>query len=311
MADKRYISRESDAFPEMLREVRDPEIKGVYVLGNPELMNQDCLSVIGARQATPYGIAVAEMAGRTAAECGLVTVSGGAMGCDHAATRAALDAGGPTIIVAGSGADVVYPRASADIFRDCISSGGAVVALEPWGQGPRRYAFPKRNVVIAALSQCLFVTEAGSHSGTMSTADAALALDRTVYAIPGSIYSPNSQGTNHLIADGAMIISCEADLETRIALDYNKLHLGGGEGTWSGGKVISALVASPARLEELARALGESPLTLLDSVADYEAKGIVERLADGRYSVTAEAYRAYAQPERRGLGGADGHETEA
>lgn len=288
----------------MLLDAHDPQIPGLYVLGNPDVLLDECLSVIGARKATPYGLAAAGMAGRIAAECGLVTVSGGAVGCDHAATRAALDAGGRTIIVVGTGADVVYPKSSADIFRDCLDTGGAVVALEPWGREPRRYAFPKRNVVIAALSRSLFVTEAGLRSGTMSTADAALSMDRTVYAIPGSIFSPNSQGTNRLIADGAMIISCEADLETRIALDYNRLHLGGGEGTWSGGKVISALVASPSRLEELARALGESPLTLIDVIAEYEAKGIVERMADGRYSVTEEAYRTYAQPERRGL--ADG-----
>lgn len=304
MAGRHYVERGSELFPDKLGDARDPVIGGVYVLGDPALLGEECLSVIGARKATPYGIAVAEMAGRISAECGLVTVSGGAVGCDHAATRAALDAGGRTIIVTGSGADVVYPRSSADIFRDCLDSGGAVVALEPWGRGPRRYAFPRRNVVIAALSRSLFVTEAGVRSGTMSTADAALAMDRMVYAIPGSIYSPNSQGTNRLIADGAMIISCEADLETRIALDYNKLHLGAAtEGTWSGGKVISALVASPSRLEELSQALGESPLTVLDAISDYEAKGVVERLPDGRYSVTAEAYRSYAQPERRGLGG--------
>lgn len=308
MAERTYVPRESDLFPDRLADARDPRIGGVYVLGNAGLLDEDCLSVIGARKATPYGLAVAEMAGRVAAECGLVTVSGGAVGCDHAATRAALDAGGRTIIVTGCGADVVYPRSSADIFHDCLGSGGAVVALEPWGREPRKYAFPKRNVVIAALSRSLFVTEAGVKSGTMSTADAALAMDRTVYAIPGSIYSPTSQGTNRLIADGAMIISCEADLETRIALDYNRLHLGGSEGSWSGGKVISALVASPCRLEELAVALGESPLTVLDVISDYEARGIVERLPDGRYSPTVEAYRTYAQPERRGL--ADGSSRE-
>lgn len=301
MAERTYVARNSERFPDTLRDAHDPEIPGVYVLGDPSLLKEDCLSVIGARLATPYGLAVAEMAGRISAECGLVTVSGGAMGCDHAATRAAIDAGGRTIIVTGSGADVVYPRSSEDIFRDCLGTGGAVVALERWGQGPRKFSFPKRNVVIAALSRCLFVTEAGIKSGTMSTADAALAMDRTVYAIPGSIFSPTSQGTNRLIADGAMIISCEADLETRIALDYNRLHLGSGEHAWSGGKVISALVASPSRLEDLAHALGESPLTLVDAIADYESKGIVQRLADGRYSVTVEAYRTYAQPERRGL----------
>lgn len=309
MAERSYLAKGGEGFPQMLLDLHDAPVEGLNVLGDPSVLGEECISVIGARQATPYGLAVAEMAGRIAAECGLVVVSGGAMGCDHAASRAALDAGGRAIIVSGCGADIVYPRSSSDIYRDALSSGGAVVSLERWGQTPRRYAFPKRNAVIAALSRSLFVTEAGIRSGTMSTADVALQLGRLIYAIPGSIFSPTSQGTNHLIAEGAMIVSSEADLETRIALDYNRLHLGAaGEATWSGGKVISALVASPSTLEELARALGLSVMTTLDTVADYEARGIVERLADGRYSVTEEAYRTYAQPAEREMAEARRHE---
>lgn len=299
MAEQVRVKQGEEAFPPMLLDLKEPPVGALNVLGDPAVLSRDCVSVVGARLATPYGLAVAAMAGRVAAECGLVVVSGGAMGCDHAATRAALDAGGLCVIVSGCGADVVYPRSSADIYRDVLSSGGAVVSLEPWGQSPRKYAFPKRNAVIAALSKSLFVTEAGVRSGTMSTADVALALGRLIYAVPGSIFSPTSQGTNHLIAEGAMIVSSEADLETRIALDYNRLHLGSGEGVWSGGKVISALVASPSTLDELARALGESVMTLLDTVSEYEARGIVERLPDGRFSVTEEAYRTYAQPVER------------
>lgn len=300
MDDRTCLVPGDEGFPPMLLDLHDAPVAALNVLGDPGVLSEECISIIGARLATPYGIAVAEMAGRIAAECGLVVVSGGARGCDHAASRAALDAGGRTVIVAGCGADVVYPKSSADIYHDAVSAGGAVVSLERWGQGPRKYAFPRRNAVIAALSRSLFVTEAGMRSGTMSTADVALALGRLIYAIPGSIFSPNSQGTNHLIAEGAMIISSEADLETRIALDYNRLHLGAvGGGTWQGGKVIAALVASPSTLDELARAVGESLMTLLDTVADYEAKGIVARLPDGRYSVTAEAYRAYVQPQER------------
>lgn len=299
MAERTRLERGGEGFPEMLLDLKDAPVDALNVLGDPSALRGPCISIIGARLATPYGIAVAQMAGRIAAECGLVVVSGGAKGCDRAASRAALDAGGRTVIVSGCGADVVYPSSSADIFRDALERGGAIASLEEWGAGPRPWRFPKRNAVIAALSKSLFVTEAGIRSGTMSTADVALSLDRLIYAIPGSIFSPNSQGTNHLIGEGALIVTSEADLETRIALDYNTLHLGGTEGTWSGGKVISALVASPSTLDELSRALGESVMTLLDTVADYEAKGIVERLPDGRYSVTVDAYRTYAQPVER------------
>ena len=101
---------------------------------------------------------------------------------------------------------MVYPASSADVYAGAVAAGGAVISLERWGSPPRRYAFPKRNAIIAALSTCLFVTEAGMRSGTMSTADVAVELGRKVYGIPGSIFSPLSAGTNWLISEGARVI---------------------------------------------------------------------------------------------------------
>ena len=215
------------------------------------------------------------------------------MGCDHAASRAAIDAGGKTVIVAGCGADRVYPASSSDIFHDAVDTGGAVISMERWGTPPMTHTFPKRNVLIAALSPVLLVAEAGERSGTMSTADAALQMDRTIYAVPGSIFSPNSQGTNRLICEGALPLCSEVDLETRISMDYGLLRViaDGVEGHM--GEVISALVASPYRPDELAVRLGQSVLTLLQTLTDYEAHGVVERLPDGRYALSAKAYQAY------------------
>ena len=167
------LTPEDDAYPPSLLDL-DPTPPVLYGRGDPRVLCAPCLSVIGARRATPYGIAVAEMAGRVAAECGVVVVSGGALGCDSAAGRAALEAGGRTVVVSGCGADMVYPASSADVYKGAVATGGAVVSLERWGSPPRRYAFPKRNSIIAALSSCLFVTEAGMRSGTMSTADVAV-----------------------------------------------------------------------------------------------------------------------------------------
>ena len=190
-----------EGYPQSLVELQNPPevLRGI---GDREVLSGPCLAVIGARRATPYGIAAAELAGRVAAECGVTVVSGGAMGCDYAAGMAAAAAGGRTIVVAGTGADVPYPASSTPVFQAAVDSG-AVVSLERWGQTPRRYAFPRRNAVVAALCKVLVITEAGQVSGTMSTADAALELGRTLYAIPGSIFSPNSSGTNRLAAEGA------------------------------------------------------------------------------------------------------------
>ncbi len=277
-----------DAYPGALLELERPpgELRG---LGDPAALAGPCLAVIGARRATPYGLAVAEMAARVAARHGVTVVSGGAMGCDRAAGLAAVAAGGRSVIVSGCGADVVYPASSRDVFEATLSSGGAVVSLERWGAGPRRWAFPKRNVIIAALSRVLVVTEAGLRSGTMSTAEAAVELGRAVYAIPGSIFSPASSGTNRLAAEGARIIPDERSLEIALSLDFDAAPLAGPAPERPGGPVAAALLASPARPDELAARLGEDVLTLLRTLTDLEARGIVERLPDGRYSPT----RAY------------------
>lgn len=279
------LERAAPDYPACLEDLAEPPAV-LYGLGSREALLGPCISVIGARRATPYGLSVAEMAARVAAECGITVVSGGALGCDHAAGMAAIRAGGTTVVVSGCGADVVYPASSRDLFEGALSRGGAVVSLSPWGCGPRRWSFPRRNVVIAALSRVLVVTEAGLRSGTMSTAEAASELDRIVYAVPGSIFSPTSAGTNRLIAEGARAIPDEQALAVSLALDYGVMRMGPGAPEREGGPVMSALVASPARPDELSERLNEDVLTVMRTLTDYEARGIVARLPDGRYSPT-------------------------
>lgn len=277
-----------DGYPPSLHDLASPPAV-LYGMGDPECLLGPCLGVVGARRATPYGLSIASMCGRTAAEGGVCVVSGGAMGCDAAAGRAALAAGGKTVVVSGCGADQVYPSESRDVYEGAVASGGAVVSAERWGTGPRRWAFPKRNSLIAALSRVLIVTEAGARSGTMGTADAAIELGRSLYAIPGSVYSANSRGTNSLIADGARIIPDEESLALSISLDFGFLLLGDSQPPRKTGPVMAALLASPLRPDELASSLGEDVLSTLRVLADYEARNLVERLPDGRYC-PSEAY---------------------
>lgn len=279
------IERGEEGWPPALDELASPPGR-LYGRGDPKALLGPAVSVVGARHATPYGLAVASMAGRVAAECGVTVVSGGAMGCDHAAGLAALAAGGVGVVVSGCGADVVYPESSRDVFEGTVASGGAVVSLERWGTPPRRWAFPKRNAVIAALAEVLVVTEAGPRSGTMSTADVAVELGRTIYAVPGSIFSPESVGTNRLIAEGARVIPDEQSLETAISLDFGVARLSAQRSREGGGPVMSALLASPTRPDELAARLGVDVLTVMRTLTEYEARGMARRLPDGRYSPT-------------------------
>lgn len=279
------IERGSPQWPAAFEELPNPPER-IYGVGDPGVLSEPSVSVVGARRATPYGLAIAEMSARVAVECGVAVVSGGAMGCDSAAGAAALSAGGRTVVVSGCGADVVYPASSRDLFRDAAGGGGAVISVERWGMGPRRWAFPKRNALIAALSQVLVVTEAGRRSGTMSTAEAAIELGRTVYAIPGSIFSPNSSGTNRLIAEGARVIADEQELSIALSLDYGVARMSPTAAPVEWGPVMSALMASPARPDELSERLNESVLTVMRTLTEHESRGMVERLPDGRYSPT-------------------------
>lgn len=284
------MHRGDELYPLSLNGMENPP-EVIHLLGNPEVFRGDHLSVIGARKATPYGLATSAMAGRIAAECGITVVSGGAYGCDSAALRAAHAAGGKTIVVSGLGADLIYPASSKDVFENALSGGGAVVSLTPWGNRGSRWSFLERNPIIAALGDALFVCEAGQRSGTSSTAEAAAKMGKRVYAVPGPIYSPQSMGTNQLIADGAAIVCCEQDLETMIALDFGSLRVAEESSTRPEGRVLSALLAMPMRPDDLAVALGEDPLTVVKALSDFEMRGMVERLGDGRYS-PSESYLA-------------------
>lgn len=274
-------------YPELLESYGDrpPRLRG---LGDPTALAGECLSVVGSRKATPYGLACARMAGRVAAECGITIVSGGAVGCDREAGMAALEAGGRGVVVPGCGADVLYPRGSDELFSQTLERGGCVVSLEHWGMQPTRYTFVRRNRLIAALSRSLVVCEAARPSGTFGTATAAAEMGRHVYAVPGSIFSPLSAGTNWLIETGASIVTDEQALEGLVALDYGRLRMASGRTAGERGRLMDALVASPMDVDGIASLLGLDVPSALALVAEHEASGSLCRLADGRFAPTKE-----------------------
>lgn len=285
------LKRSDDAYPSRLLDLSDaPDT--LYVLGDPAVLSLPSLSVIGSRRATPYGLAVAEMAGKLAAESGVVEVSGGARGCDAAGGAAAMNSGGRHVVVLGCGADVVYPRSSAQLIERALDTGGAVVSLVPWGTEPRRYSFPRRNRIIAALSEALLISEAGMPSGTFSTAETAMDLGREVLVAPGSILSPESRGSNYLIACGACCIVDEESLEVALSRIYGTLRYGRGSCkgpvSYSGdtGRVVHALLGCPMRIEDIQRMLRLPSLDVTMLLSGMEADGLVERLMDGRYALT-------------------------
>ncbi|HJV32635.1 MAG TPA: DNA-processing protein DprA, partial [Patescibacteria group bacterium] len=172
------------------------------------------VAVVGTRKMTPYGRACVELLVPEIVRLGLPVVSGLALGIDGAAHEAALEAGGRTVAVIGSGADdaSIYPRAHFGLAKRILEAGGAVVSEYPTGAPGLPHHFPERNRIVAALSSAVLVIEAPKKSGAMITARLALETGRDVWAVPGPITHPNSEGPNALIRDGATPISCADDI---------------------------------------------------------------------------------------------------
>jgi DNA processing protein len=196
-------------YPALLAAIPSPP--ALHVRGTLEPQDALAIAIVGARQATPYGLAVAaELAAELAAR-GVTIVSGFARGIDTAAHRAALEAGGRTLAVLGSGVDVVYPPENGALGRR-IEAAGALISQFEAGTLPLPYNFPARNRTLAGLALGVVVVEAAERSGSLITAGFAGDLGREVFAIPGRITSAASAGAHRLIQDGAKLVTCWMDV---------------------------------------------------------------------------------------------------
>jgi DNA processing protein len=208
------ITRGATTWPTQLDDLGDAAPFALWVQGAAglRLVALRSLAVVGARASTNYGESVCRDWCATFADAGWTVVSGGAYGIDAAAHRGALEASGVTVCVLASGVDVAYPRAHEGLIAR-IADSGVVVSESPPGQGARRHRFLSRNRIIAALTRATVVIEASVRSGTTSTANAAMALNRHVLAVPGPVTSPMSAGCHNLIREqGAILASCPEDV---------------------------------------------------------------------------------------------------
>lgn len=211
------------AYPDLLKEIYDPP-PFFYYKGQMEKPDEFCLAVVGTRKASTYGRQTAQdIVGRLAGQK-LTIVSGMALGIDSIAHEAAIESGGRTIAVLGSGIDneSIYPSTNRRLAQRIIESGGAVISEFPLGSLGLKHHFPQRNRIISGLSLGTLVIEAGEESGSLITARAALDQNREVFAVPGSIYAPNSVGPNKLIKMGAHLISNANDVLEALDLQQVK-----------------------------------------------------------------------------------------
>jgi DNA processing protein len=204
-------------YPSSLREIYDPPIV-IYVKGAwSECLDQPCVGVVGSRKCSTYGQNAALMLSRDLAQRGVTIISGFARGIDAAAHKGALESGGRTVAVLGTGIDEVYPRDHKRLANEILERGGALVSQFPLGTPPVSENFPYRNRIISGLSLGVVVVEASEMSGSLITARLALEQNREVWAVPGNITSRTSFGTNYLIKGaGAKLVQQWQDVATEL-----------------------------------------------------------------------------------------------
>jgi len=282
--DRHLITLGDPRFPPELLDTPDPPLM-LFLQGDPAVLRHPVrLAVVGSRNPTPQGERNAHDFSRALTGAGLCVVSGLALGVDGAAHEGALQGGGPTIAVTGTGLDRVYPARHHDLAHR-IAVNGAIVSEYPLGTPPLAAHFPQRNRIISGLSQGTLVVEAALQSGSLITARMAAEQGREVFAIPGSIHSPQARGCHWLIRQGAKLVESAQDI-------LEDLHLApatdpapgagpGGEAADDPDGLLQALGHDPVSLDALQARTGLDTARLQARLLDLELCGAVARLPGG------------------------------
>ncbi|HYW73254.1 MAG TPA: DNA-processing protein DprA [Pyrinomonadaceae bacterium] len=268
-------------YPALLRETYDPPVT-LYVKGAwAECLEAPCVAVVGSRRCSTYGQNAAMMLARELAQKGVTIVSGLARGIDAAAHRGALEAGGRTVGVMGTGLDQIYPRDHRQLADDILKNKGALVTQFPLGTPPVSENFPYRNRVISGLSLGVIVVEAAENSGSLITARLAMEQNREVFAVPGNITSRNSFGTNYLIKGaGAKLVQQWQDVAAELPAEIAAQLLPPPAKKKRKGGLVDQLQLAPADLNERERAIfklmtTDTPLQI-DALAETTRLSITE-----------------------------------
>ena len=277
------ITLADDGYPPLLREIIDPPL-ALHVRGNRELLQRDAIAVVGSRRASPYAINVAHaITAPLARDAKLVVVSGLARGVDAAAHESALDSGGTTIAVLGTGIDVIYPRSNARLFRR-IERDGLVISEFPPGTAPKPEHFPIRNRVISGLTYGAVIVEATRRSGSLITARMAAEQGREVFAVPGSIFSAGSEGTHRLVQYGAKLVHDANDILDELPGHLRVTQTPPEEPNSPLQEVLNVLSRDEgAHVDTLAARLGRTTAAVAESLLQLELDGWIRALPGARY----------------------------
>ncbi len=289
------LTWEDERYPQRLHTIDDPP-PVLYVKGELAPTDDWAVAMVGTRNASNYGREAARTLATDLARAGVTIISGLAVGIDAQAHRSALEAGGRTIAVLGSGLDVIYPHENHRLAQEIVARG-ALISEYALGTQPEAPNFPPRNRIISGLSRGVVVVEAGERSGALITASYAAEQGRDVFAVPGSIFFRGSVGTNRLIRDGATpVLSAEDILEalnlTSVSQYVEAQMLLPADETEA--RLFDLLSSEPMHVDELGRA-SDLPIAQVSStLALMELKGLVRHAGGMNYVRTRETGPTYS-----------------
>lgn len=290
----RVMTWQDSDYPRRLKEInQSPPV--LFVRGSINVEDDWAVAVVGTRRVTPYGRQVAAEIARFLAQNGITVVSGLARGVDAISHQTALQSSGRTIAVLGSGVDVIYPPEHRKLGEEIIRQG-ALVSDYPVGTQPDGINFPPRNRIISGLSLATVVVEAGEKSGALITAEFAVEQGRDVFAVPGSILTPQSEGTNRLIEQGARPLLKMTEILESLKLEQipekqaarKQSPLNPGEK-----KLLDHLSQEPIHVDELCELTGLPIHDVSATLTMMELKGLVSQVGGMNYVAMREPRAIY------------------
>jgi DNA processing protein len=285
----KIVSMKDFSYPALLRECPSaPYI--IYTKGNMDLNASPAIAIVGSRKNTPYGAQVTKTLAKKLAEAGITIVSGMALGTDSFAHTGALEGMGKTIAVLGNSLDdeCIYPRTNFNLSRNIVQNG-VLVSEYPMSTPASHLTFPARNRIIAGLTLGTIVIEAREKSGALITAEYALDFNREVFSVPGSIFSPESAGTNNLIKKGAKVVTSIKDILEELNLETNvsaSLLSNKNPGNENEKMLLKILSSSPLHIDNIARISKLNTTVVSATLSMMEIKGWTKNIGGQNYIIT-------------------------
>ena len=308
-AARQVLTLDDAAYPPPLLHCGDPPLM-LFLEGRAELLQRPSVAVVGSRQATPQGLAHAQQFASVLSQAGVTVVSGLATGIDGAAHEGALAGAGSTLAVIGTGPDIVYPARHRGLWRR-VAQDGLVVSEHAPGTPPLAHHFPHRNRLIAGLTRGTLVVEATLKSGSLITARLAMEGGREVFAVPGSIQSPQARGCHELIRQGAQLVESAQEILETLGLAASPTVSAASSGPTVStttatapdgpdgpcptdepalpdagtpeGRLLRAMGHDPVSLDALVGRTGDAASVLGARLLELELQGLVARLPGGRF----------------------------